>query len=226
MLDVAADQWGQAVLRAPSKLPPDVAAAAVLSLASHHANLVREGLEQMPERGMEDVGFAQAMRETRATEVLIATLGTCLNEGPKGDTAAAWGLLWKARQSAPQAAEALRQYGRHAKADPVPRSRKRLQGASLADLAKLASSVPPFLAARKPAAAKPVAKPAAGAGSAGARPAAGNPAAQRPPAGKPAAGKQAPARPGRPPAGPRVPGGSGPGTPPSGRTRPTGGEAR
>lgn len=171
MMEAAADQWGQGVLTAPTKIPRDTAAQAVVSLAAHHAKLVRDGLGRMQDRGMGDVAYAQAMRETRATEMLIATIGSCLHEGSKEEVAAAWGLLWKARGSTAEAAETLRDYARHAKVDPVPRSRRRLHAAGRADLERLASSVPPFLRPRKPAATALM--PAAGGKGRPARPARG-----------------------------------------------------
>ena len=156
MLEAGADAWGPGVLKSPSALAKGVAVEAVLVLAAHHGRL-RESLESMQRRNMDDVAYSQAMRELRATEVLIGTLGAVLVEGRKPPVNEAWKLLWSARDQSLAGAKALAEFYHHTKASPVPRSKVRPGKLKAADLVLLASTLPPFLQKRpaKPAARKP-----------------------------------------------------------------------
>lgn len=153
MILVAADTWGTAAKSNPSSLKRKATAEMVMVLAAHHITLVRERLEPMQKRNMQDIAYSQAMREIRATELLICTMGASLVEGRKPGVAESWKLLIEARAHAVEGAKALAAFARHAKVPPLPQSKtigKKLSGEILV---KLASSPPPFLARKKPRAA-------------------------------------------------------------------------
>lgn len=158
MLEAGADTWGPQVLRNPNLLPKPACIEAVLVLANHHGQLRTQALEPMQRRNMEDVAYAQAMRELRATELLIGTLGASLVDGRKPAVNEAWKLLWESRDQALDGAKALVDFAKHAKALPVPKAKARPGKTMGADLVRLASTLPPFLR-RKPA--KAAADPAA-----------------------------------------------------------------
>ncbi len=120
MLEVAGSTWGGEALRDPASMPRRAAAEAVLVLAGHHVRLRTEQLEPMQRRNMDDVAYAQAMRQLRATELLIGTLGGCLLDARPAGVRASWKMLWDAREHAVDGGKALAAFMRHARARPVP----------------------------------------------------------------------------------------------------------
>lgn len=162
MLQVGAEEWGDEVLQAPARMQPRRAAEAVLVLAGHHVRLRTEALEPMQRRNMDDIAYAQAMRELRAVELVIATLGAVLLDTKPAGTRAAWKLLWDARDRHLDGAKALADFARHAKASPVLRPKSRRGKLTPAELVTLCSTLPPFLSAKGGegnASAKPAARP-------------------------------------------------------------------
>ena len=145
LIDVAAERWGAAVANRPMTLDPDLASEIVVALSESHERVFEERLQPISNRGMEDVAFAQSMRQLRAYEVVIATLGA--SGSVVGE---AWKLLWLARDNAAQGAEELRRFSKFADADPVPRSKKLRRRAELADLVRLSTTLPAFFL-KKPA---------------------------------------------------------------------------
>lgn len=185
MLEVAAASWGPDALRDPAALPKRTAAEAVLVLAGHHVRLRTEQLEPMQRRNMDDIAYSQAMRQLRATELLIGTLGGCLLDSKPAGVRASWKMLWEAREHAVEGGRTLAAFMRHARARPVPACKSAPGKLTAADLVRLCSTLPPFLRPRKAAEpGKPAAKP--GAKQAPQR-AAARPAA--PPARRPATAK-------------------------------------
>ncbi|AOG03476.1 hypothetical protein BSY19_5114 (plasmid) [Bosea sp. RAC05] len=158
LIDLAADKWGPGVAVKPAGIKRDVAADIVAKLASSHSRVLTERLEPVQKRGMKDMTYAQAMRQIRAYEVVIATLGVCLSEGPKDAVMQAWKLLWASRAHAGEAAASMMRFGTHAGIDPLPLSRRLRGPIKSADVERLASTLPTFLMRKK---SNPVAKPPA-----------------------------------------------------------------
>lgn len=149
LIDLSADKWGQAVALKPASLKPDVAADIVGKLADSHSRVLIERLEPVQRRGMKDVTYAQAMRQIRAYEVAIATLGIVLLDGPKDAVAQAWKLLWASRNHAAEAAASMMRFGAQAGIDPLPLSRRLRGPVKEADVERLASTLPVFLTRNK-----------------------------------------------------------------------------
>lgn len=151
LIDVAAERWGAAVANRPMTLNPDLSAEIVVALSESHERVFEERLEPIANRGMDDIAFAQSMRQLRAYEVVIATLGAAAADKSSGSVVGeAWKLLWLARENAAQGAEELRRFSKFADADPVPRSKKLRRRAELADLVRLSTTLPAFFL-KKPA---------------------------------------------------------------------------
>ena len=145
LIDVASDKWGAAVATRPMALEPDRAADIVVALSESHERVFEERLQPIAGRGMEDIAFAQSMRQLRAYELVIATLGAAAADKSSGAVVGeAWKLLWLARGNAEQGAEELRRFSKFANADPVPRSNKLRRRAELADLVRLSTTLPAF----------------------------------------------------------------------------------
>lgn len=151
LLEVTAEAWGKEVLRKPASLGKDTISDIVCKLADHHSRVLKELLEPLSDRGMEDISYAQAMREIRASEIVIATLGAPLTGTKQPSVAQSWKLLWAARGEAAEAAQTLMRYAKHAGADPVPRTKARRGPPKQDDIARLASTLPPFFQKRRPA---------------------------------------------------------------------------
>ncbi len=117
----------------------------VVALSESHERVFEERLQPIAGRGMEDIAFAQSMRQLRAYELVIATLGAAAADKSSGAVVGeAWKLLWLARGNAEQGAEELRRFSKFANADPVPRSKKLRRRAELADLVRLSTTLPAF----------------------------------------------------------------------------------
>ena len=161
LIDLSADKWGPAVAVKPVTLRRDIAADIVTKLADSHSRVLTERLEPVQRRGMKDVTYAQAMRQIRAYEVTIATLGIVLLDGPKDAVAQVWKLLWASRDHAAEAAASMMRFGAQAGIDPLPLSRRLRGPIKAADIERLASSLPAFLSRSKKSvrAEKPAAKP-------------------------------------------------------------------
>lgn len=154
-IEVSADTWGKPVMMGPSSMAKPKVVDMVLHLAEVHGRLVTNCLDPMKKRNMQDIAYAQAMRELRAVELVIGTYGSVLVPGPKPSVSGTWKLLWGARGVAEGAAASLIAFSKHAKAAPFPRSRKRAR-MSIGDVVAMCSSLPPFLGRRRaPAKAAP-----------------------------------------------------------------------
>ena len=147
-IEVAADTWGKPVMQGPSSMARPKVVDMVLHLAEVHGKLVAECLDPMRKRNMQDIAFAQAMRELRAVELVIGTYGSVLVPGSKPSVSGTWKLLWGARDAAESAAAALIAFSNHAKAKPFPIARRRAR-MSIADVVAMCSTLPPFLGRRR-----------------------------------------------------------------------------
>lgn len=148
MLLSASHRWGKSILEAPQTLPAKTAADIVFELAAVHSDIVAGHLQPLSHRGVEDVSMAQAMRQARACELVLATIGAGL--APDGRTVVrnAWKLLHASRGSANDGVVLLMQYANHAKSSPFPS----IPGFKIdrGKAVQLATSIPPFLRAKKP----------------------------------------------------------------------------
>lgn len=163
LIDLTADKWGEQVASDPGSIKPEVLADIVIKLAETHSRTLVERLEPVQERGMGDVSYAQAMRQVRAFEVTIATLGRYLIDGSLDPLTRSWKLLAASRSNANEAAISMMRFAALSHSDPVPTSRRLRGPVKEADVVRLATSLPLFLTKRRPAPApvkssKPVAR--------------------------------------------------------------------
>lgn len=151
LIESAADVWGKSVLQGPSATAKPKVVDMILHLAERHSRLMDESIDPMRKRNMQDIAYAQAMRELRAIELVVGTYGAVLVPGPKPSVSGTWRMLWSARGAAEAGAQALVAFSKHARAQPFPRSKRR-QKMSVADVVAMCSTLPPFLAPKKRAA--------------------------------------------------------------------------
>lgn len=154
MLEVCADTWGDRARSAPLTLPRDTVVAIIRQLGDGHARVVHEGV--IPAQPDASGGSqAQAIRQMRAFEILIATFAMRLSPDYKAHAVGAWKLLASARTEAREAARALALFAKATGAEPVPRSRRRPAAPRAEDYQALASTLPPFLTRSKAGARRP-----------------------------------------------------------------------
>lgn len=149
MLLAGGQQWGPKVAQAPHRLTKDTATEVIFELAERQSQVLNDVLIPLQKRNMSDVVYAQAMRQLRALELMIVTMGAAIDPLASRRAVAGWKVLLKARASASEAALVLIQYSQHAKARPLPA----IQGKTLtrANLVELAQIAPPFLIKKTPA---------------------------------------------------------------------------
>lgn len=155
MLLAAAAQHGKDVINNPFGLSTSVSVALVFELASTQTAIIDGFIEPMRDRGMGDVIFAQAMRQVRAVELVLATIGVSLVPEMKQKAVHGWKILWNARPHAADGVALLQQYASHSRSRPLADVPNMTMDGNR--VRSLASSVPPFLRSKKPAS---VAKPA------------------------------------------------------------------
>lgn len=146
ILKASGDHYGRKYEADPQSMPRDMAVEVVRDLAATHSSVLKEVLLPMHKRNMDDVIFAQAMRQVRALEVAILTFGTAFVPEVRVVCRQSWKSLWQARGNAKIAADLLIQFHKHAGSRPLPRfgSGK----VSRNELVELARTVPEFLRAK------------------------------------------------------------------------------
>lgn len=143
MLLAAAEPWGKDIVLNPYGLHRDVAVELVFELAQRQTHILNDVLVPLQKRNMDDVLYAQSMRQLRAVEVLISTVGVSIVPEAKDSAIAGWKMMWKARGNAEDAASVLVQFHKHAGSRPLPQIPGRKVGRQ--ELIDLARTVPPFL---------------------------------------------------------------------------------
>lgn len=149
MLLAASKRWGKAVLDAPETIETKSAMTMVFELAAMHQNVVSGYLEPMRHRGMQDVTFAQGVREARAAEIVVATVGMALIPESRQRVVQAWKVLWNARTEAEDGIALLLQFASHSKTSPFPAIGIRMDKPKAM---QFATSIPPFLRPKTPSA--------------------------------------------------------------------------
>lgn len=149
MLMASAERWGNGVVTNPYALPRDTAMEIVFSLADQQSRILHEVLVPLESRSMDDVIYAQAMRQIRALEVVAVTVGVAIEPQVKQYAVAAWKVMWLARALGEDAAKVLVQYSKHSKSRPLPEIPGKKIG--FTELVELARALPPFLRKKKPA---------------------------------------------------------------------------
>jgi len=146
MLVAGSRKWGRAVLDSPKSLSEKEAMEIIFELAAMQSQVVNGYLAPMRHRGMGDITFAQGMRQTRAAELVIASVGMALVPDAEHRARPAWKVLWNARSEAEHGVSLLLQYASHSKSSPFPR----IPGVKMdkAKAMQYATSVPPFLRPR------------------------------------------------------------------------------
>lgn len=149
MLLAASKKWGKGILTAPQNTMRKVAVDIIFDLAAVHSTIINSDISEFNHRGVQDISFSQALRQVKATEIVLATIGCAIVPETKNRVIPAWKTLYNARTHAKDALKLLIQYGKFAKTSPLPSvpgmkidSQKVLQ---------LATSAPPFLRPKKPA---------------------------------------------------------------------------
>lgn len=151
LIEVAADTWGKGILQGPSATAKAKVVDMILHLADRHSRIMDESIDPMRKRNMQDIAYAQAMRELRAIELVIGTYGAVLVPGPKPSVSGTWRMLWAARGAAEGGAQTLVAFSKYTRTQPFPRSRRR-QKMSVADVVAMCSTLPPFLGRKRQAA--------------------------------------------------------------------------
>ena len=149
MLMASAERWEDGVVTNPYALPRNVAMEIVFSLAEQQSRILHEVLIPLESRSMDDVLYAQAMRQIRALEVVAVTVGVAIEPQVKQYAVAAWKVMWMARNLGEDAARVLVQYSKHSKSRPLPEIPGKKIG--FAELVELTRALPPFLRKKKPA---------------------------------------------------------------------------
>jgi hypothetical protein len=150
MLLAAAKERGSQILSDPYSLEAGLASDIVMEMAGIHGGILHEILVPLHKRNMGDVMYAQSMRQIRAMEVVMVTIGGSLAPEVRFYAREGWKILWSGRNHGEDAASTLIQFAKHARSRPLPS----IPGKQItrADIVRLAASVPPFLRKKKRAA--------------------------------------------------------------------------
>lgn len=151
MLLASAAEWGDGVVTDPYGLSRDTAMTIIFELAEQQSRILHEVLIPLEKRSMDDVIYAQAMRQIRALETVAITVGVAVEPTIKPHAVSAWKVMWLSRAYAEDAARVLVQYSKHSKSRPIPVIPGKKIGGT--ELVGLAQTLPPFLRKKKSAAA-------------------------------------------------------------------------
>lgn len=147
LLASVAARHGDIVMKRPSALDRDDAAAIVAELSLSMAKLA-VALEESSGRDFGDPVLDGIHRQMRATELVVGTLGTAIDPSCKRVVAEAWSALYAARRHAKAAVAALLAFQEETGTSPIPEG----VPSKPADLLALATTAPPFLRVRAAAA--------------------------------------------------------------------------
>ncbi|GJD91605.1 hypothetical protein BHAOGJBA_5153 [Methylobacterium hispanicum] len=147
LLASVAARHGDLVMRRPSTLDRDDAAAIVAELSLSMAKLSLAS-EELSGRDFGDPVLDGIHRQMRATELVVGTLGMAMDPSGKRVVVEAWSNLYAARRHARAAVAALLAFQEETGTSPFPEG----VPSKPSDLLALATTAPPFLRVRTVAA--------------------------------------------------------------------------
>lgn len=140
----AADEYGQGFIERPSRIPKRDVVSFLARLARAKRRLVLS-VESVVDLKASDPMYLGTMRQLRATEVMLTTLGSAVVPAAPKTAVRCWQVLWEGRRHAVSAVRLLRSFEIATKTAALPSS----QSGRPDDMAQLATRLPPALR-RKP----------------------------------------------------------------------------